>query len=394
MHPRLTPYRVVLLAIVLSLMLAPSGRACNIPVFRYALERWRAERVTDLYRVMIFHRGALSEREEQLVAALRTSSERDQAPANLLVETVDLKGEPDEFARTVWESHKDAGLPLMVLRYPDSAAEAPAAWASPLTRDTVRQLLDSPVRQELAKRILSGHSVVWILMESGKPEVDKQAADLLSKQMPELQKEITLPPDDPTIPLLSPLPLRLKFSFVRLKRDDPEEEAFVQILLNSEKDLHEIKGAMAFPVFGRGRALFALADKGLNATLLHEDAEFLTGPCSCQVKRLNPGFDLLMTVDWDSILEDRDAAVPELALPAPLSGTVRLPDPALREAIAKPAPETVEEEKTHEEAPVLLGYSRMFHWVMAVGLALAGLCVLVTGYFAFRGRPVPPPPSS
>jgi hypothetical protein len=48
---------------------------------------------------------------------------------------------------------------------------------------------------------------------------------------------------------------------------------------------------------------------------------FHRGPrsvCSCQVKRLNPGVDLLMNTDWDSIL-DSDASS-EPVLPAPMSG--------------------------------------------------------------------------
>jgi hypothetical protein len=30
-------------------------------------------------------------------------------------------------------------------------------------------------------------------------------------------------------------------------------------------------------------------------------AEFLTGPCSCEVKEMNPGYDLLLSADWKSL---------------------------------------------------------------------------------------------
>ena len=30
---------------------------------------------------------------------------------------------------------------------------------------------------------------------------------------------------------------------------------------------------------------------------------FLLGACSCQVKRMNPGWDLLLNVDWDGALQ-------------------------------------------------------------------------------------------
>jgi hypothetical protein len=59
---------------------------------------------------------------------------------------------------------------------------------------------------------------------------------------------------------------------------------------------------MAFPVFGRGRVLWALVGAGIAKENIAEAGEFLTGPCSCQVKSLNPGCDLLLAADWESAL--------------------------------------------------------------------------------------------
>ena len=33
-------------------------------------------------------------------------------------------------------------------------------------------------------------------------------------------------------------------------------------------------------------------------------AEFVCAPCSCRVKELNPGVDLLLTADWKALLEN------------------------------------------------------------------------------------------
>jgi len=41
----------------------------------------------------------------------------------------------------------------------------------------------------------------------------------------------------------------------------------------------------------------------LSADLIEEATLFLTGACSCEVKNLNPGWDLLMNVDWETELE-------------------------------------------------------------------------------------------
>ena len=57
---------------------------------------------------------------------------------------------------------------------------------------------------------------------------------------------------------------------------------------------------IVFPTFGRGRALFALVGEGINTDNLREAIAFITGPCGCEVKMLNPGVDLLMAENWDA----------------------------------------------------------------------------------------------
>ena len=48
--------------ILLVLSAAALAPTCNIPVFRYALERWPA----DSYEVILFHRGPLTAAEQAL----------------------------------------------------------------------------------------------------------------------------------------------------------------------------------------------------------------------------------------------------------------------------------------------------------------------------------------
>ena len=60
-----------------------------------------------------------------------------------------------------------------------------------------------------------------------------------------------------------------------------------------------------------------------------EASGFLVGPCSCTVKELNPGTDMLFAADWDAALDAEsvvDAPVPALAgLPTVGTGTVSTP---------------------------------------------------------------------
>ncbi len=109
-------------------------------------------------------------------------------------------------------------------------------------------------------------------------------------------------PDGPQ--LRTKLPLRVSFQVQPLSRREASEQTFVHMLINSEEDLHKAKGPIVFPVFGRGRLLCALHGEDLTARQLQNVSRFLCGACSCQVKELNPGLDLLIAADWNQLLFD------------------------------------------------------------------------------------------
>ncbi len=103
----------------------------------------------------------------------------------------------------------------------------------------------------------------------------------------------------------------ISFSVLRLSRTDPKEKLFVQMLLNSESDLTTFEEPMVFPVFGRGRVLYALVGAGIGKPTIQKGCYFLTGPCTCEIKDLNRGTDLLMDMDWTGSL---DTTLSRLAL--------------------------------------------------------------------------------
>jgi hypothetical protein len=84
------------------------------------------------------------------------------------------------------------------------------------------------------------------------------------------------------------------------------------MLLATEPDLKQSSGPIAFPVFGQGRALYALVGKGIKHETIDEAASFLIGSCSCQVKEKNPGSDLLMAVDWKGLLKEQATGLADL----------------------------------------------------------------------------------
>lgn len=290
------------------LMLSPDlAPACQIPVFRYALERWQPA----AYEVVVFHRGPLSAADQAAVDGL---GDVGKTLANLVMTDADLSRPLDKALKKVWEAQSgkaEPALPWAVILYPDDPAAGPL-WAGPPAEASAHPLLDSPARREVARRLLGGQSAVWVLVEGGDEAKDEVAAKSLEQELEAQQKALVLPDLDLGAPgprLLSELPLKVGFSALRVSRSDDKERAFVAMLTHGLKP-QESPEPVLVPVFGQGRALCVLQGKEIEPGQVGQIATFLTGACSCQVKELNPGFDLLMAADWQSLVEGRPAVEP------------------------------------------------------------------------------------
>ncbi len=339
-------------AVVLALACSPADReTCNIPVFRYALERWHSAP----YEVIVFHKGPLEGDARAAVDALRAGG------ANVEVDHVDLDRDPSPRVRKIWEAEPGASVPWMVALFP--GMDLPA-WAGPASAAAATALMDSPARRELAKRLLAGDSTIWILLESGEKAKDDAAADLLEKHLRELEKSLKIPPrapDDP--PLLSDLPLKIVFSILRLSRQDPSEKTLLEMLRRSDP---KVEGPAIFLVFGRGRALPPITGTELKGENFNLAGEFVAGPCACEVKEQNPGLDLLLSVDWDQALS---LARAEPGIP--------IPDPVIPPKIAPPPP-------LPPAAPAEPAPARLPRPLLWAALAAAAVLVLITGTRALR----------
>lgn len=295
--------------------------ACSVPVFRYALEHWPA----DPFQLTLFHRGPLSEQEQAL---LDKAEEKTGSQPNILIRRVDLDDNPSTELQRLFDQQPDAKTPLVVARFPSSSGIRDPFVTFPFTADTLAAALDSPARRTLAERLAEGESAVWLFLESGDSATDDATESLLQQRLDYLSSVMTLPQLDESDVAngLVSVPegdLRLEFSILRVSRTDPAEQILVQMLLSTEPGLKEEQEPMVFPVFGQGRALYALVGKGIRHEIIEAAAAFLVGKCSCQVKEQNPGVDLLVTADWAtaakaSPLLDRDLpTLSELLPPSP-----------------------------------------------------------------------------
>ncbi len=300
-----------------------------MPVFRYALERWDP----DAYQAILVHRGPLTPDDQRILEWLQKCAADDALRSNVDAREVDVATKKEE-AKGAKEEGKAADeelsgllrtvsdLPCLILRYPPSRPmEGKVCWQGKLTADLAKTLVDSPARREVARRILGGDSAVWILLEGAQREANDAAAKALAAELKKATETLKLPEKDPDAPEAPPemaAKLRIAFSLLRVSRADPTEAMFVKMLMGIEPGLTELADKpMAFPIFGRGRALCALVGDGIKDDNIQEACEFLTGACSCQVKAACPGVDLVMSVAWESALTGQRLSEPELP---PLTG--------------------------------------------------------------------------
>lgn len=300
-HRNFTSWRPLALVAGLVLALPAAAQACSVPVFRYALEHWQP----DPYVAVVFHRGELTDQQQALVEQLDPKGDAGHSIANLIVRTVDLDDDPSDTILDLYNQHQSDTLPLLSLQTSPKLGPPRTVWHGGLTAETVAGITTSPMRQQVHERLLAGDSVVWVFLESGEKQTDDAAFALLNDELARLQGIIELPPiEDQDLSELTVAPeeLKIAFSTLRLSRDADEERTLVEMLLRVEADLLDepfVNQAMAFPIFGRGRALYALVGEGITAETIEDASRFLTGACQCTVKAQNPGVDLLMSVDWD-----------------------------------------------------------------------------------------------
>ncbi len=345
--------------------------ACNVPVFRYALERWHP----DPYRVTLFHRGALTDAQHALLRPLEEASS-NQGSANVVLRFVDVDQIQDDADRAMFDAQSPSGLPWLAVQYPRGLRIEEPVRVETLSDDSVARLVDSPLRAELIRRLADGQTAVWLMLECGQAEKDDAVAAKLADELEQLSQRLQLPEltSAPEDVLLSTAPLEIKFSLLRVPRGLAAEQPLVEMLLGSEPDLTEFDEPMVFPVFGRGRALLPLIGAGITADNVLESAAFLVGACSCEVKDLNPGFDLLLAANWDVLLF-KEAPPPDV-LAARAAVSSGKPELVAIPAGAPPAPPTSKPSDASTASLVEPGY--------VAGIALAGLLLAVVVVIGFR----------
>ena len=291
----------------LFLALAATAVCCNVPVFRYALERWES----DPFQLVVFADQPVPADLEQQLKALEPVMDAGNARPNWKIIRVNVSKEVPSLWAEVWADLQTAKAPLphMALCTPEWTKGDAPLLQMPLTSSSLKTLIDSPKRSAIREQLMKGTAVTWVLLESDDAAANQKLQTLLTAESKRLVDVIPIPKDlgKDGVNVLSDLPVEVSFATITVRADDPEEATLVKLLTNGD----EVTEPMLYPIFGRGRVLAAMGASTVNAELLEETARFLCGACSCQIKAQNPGFDLLLTAHWESLMADGAAPPPE-----------------------------------------------------------------------------------
>lgn len=339
-----------LLLFLFSGLLHAQTCACTIPVFRYALDRWQA----DHFKLVV---PSSTSNDPMLTDLLRPL--RANGLANLDITT----------------SRDPSQMEALLL---DSKTGRHKLWSGQLNQPALEAILESPARKELLTRILQGQSVIWVMVDDGKAETQPHF-QRITERLKFLENVAALPIQDPNDPdsQLGPGPeLKLQFSTLHLRADDPAERLLISMLAGPEGEIQPGRDAFAAAVFGRGRVLGAWPVQRLDDASLEDACMYLVGRCSCRVKNENPGWDLLMNVDWEKALVA--AGKPKQSLDSkPATGSVE----------ESPAPEKVVTTVSAPAPEALAGSEAgSIRWPVLAGSA--ALLLAAVGILFFRSKVV------
>ena len=282
---------------------AQAVHACNIPVFRYALERWRPDKT----EVFLLRDRELTEAEQRILDEAELNGVDQGGRVNFRLKDIDLR---DDAARNSsiskqllsrLGSQDRANSPWVFVRSGVPGGDHVVVWQGELRNLPESGAFASPARSEISKRLLAGHAIVWVIVASSDDEKNERARKQLQSAIGALEGKIQLP-DGIGLPgseLHSEVPLLLKYSTLEIAADDAEERYLINLATAMSDPDGERSEPMIIPIFGRGRALEIIHAGRISNDLVFDLTAFLSGACSCQVKEQNPGFDLHMDTDWE-----------------------------------------------------------------------------------------------
>lgn len=302
--------RNFLLLLGIIVIVPASAFACKVPVFRYALERWNV----DQYTVVVMLNGEPDVEISKAIKRVAKVSATDAA--NVEVQVIDVATLSPQQQWQLEDYDPTVETPHLQVFYPERNGQRKLCWEGSFTSSNLDAWLSSPLRSQVADKLVAGASAVFVLVECEDPKLNQQAEATVRLGIQQAMTEISIP--EGVIPrfganeylqqhpeaslddvLRCDVPLKVEFEIAQLAFDDQNEEALRAMVRGLAVSS---SGPWLVPIFGRGRMLDAIDAKELSSPTVMNACRYMVGECSCTVKTQNPGVDLLMSANWSEAL--------------------------------------------------------------------------------------------
>lgn len=307
----------ITLAIGVTLIAVSLAAACKVPVFRYALERWPA----DTYRIVAVVDSTKTNSETQ--AAIKYLEDSAASGWNAEVDVIRLDRLSEAELWELEEFESEDSVPLLQVFYPERDGKRQLCSAMDLTIANAKTWRSSPLRTQIANDIQAGVSAVWLLVEGDDAAQNERLFGELRGSLDLAQQQITIPEgvigrEEATQVLMenpeasmddvlrSDIPLKIEYSVHRLAVDNDDETALRAMIQNWE---NEQQAPFVVPIFGRGRMLQPLSADRVQKEMVLGACRYLVGECTCSVKALSPGMDLLLSTNWKEAVGETDLLI-------------------------------------------------------------------------------------
>jgi len=294
-----------------------SSQSCVLPVFRYALERWMADR----FVVTVYYDKSLSQPHQEVLDQLESAVRQDDfsspkgtqidstPQANLHIRKIDVNQRITPDDKEILSNYKDFPKPVAVITAPGNSPKEQIVWAGELLKLPIENTLQSPIRKQVVDLLGTGTSVVWVYVKDANPVTEFFRFRRIKKMISDMEGKVSLPDiSEAELPgWFDPEggpALQIKFSTLSFSANDPQEQMFLK-MLRPDNALPSEKQPVLFAISGRGRLFFSLTkDEITELNVLGHNA-FLCGSCSCTIKADNPGRDLLISAAWSKYFPGR-----------------------------------------------------------------------------------------
>ena len=277
----------------------------------------------DFYRAVVIYNAENPVESDEGFNAIQAKTEDKIKSLNLSIRKFDLtnKANIDEKTAEALKLLENVKFPFTFIYLPENSDVDNPLWTGHMSLEEADTVADSPARREIARRLLYGEAVVWLLIESGIEYKDYRILKLLAEEIKNIG---TKNPDSDTPSSTGTevdkkgnnLGKPVKMSIIRISRDEVAEKILLNILSGIEPEIMNVSNEpVLVPIYGRGRILNLISNDEINRENIRNMIGFFVGGSPDRDKNVKPGTVLLLSVNWEEFAKEKlsvDEALPAL----------------------------------------------------------------------------------